>query len=434
MLKKVTLRNFRTHVSTTVNLHSITLLIGNNNSGKSNLLEGIRHFTNLVRRARPDVSPMVEDGGEEEPDAAKDIKSYEDRRRLRHWDLFPYRYRLAGKEEPMGFSCRWEHKQGNVDYDIDLFEVHLPPDNVACKEKIKVRVRGRRLQELAVGFDAVSNKLDLRTAIENQSDWKPPEKEIARVFFRDLASCWAYHFQPSFLKQWPTEDRGSIPDRLRIPAQLGFEGGGMQQTLADAERLDRQVLDRFVAALRRFEPSFFGINVDRTHPKERVMWQFDLRQESEKTLDEFPPNAVSDGLLKAAAISLLTSVRYPPSLILVEEIENGINPGNIQEFLTWLWRNVGTIDATPRGPRTQCVLTSHSPSVLREFADQLDHVYVMRLDRKRFKTIVTNLNTALEALVGIGSVEGDFIEEEGKRLVKIPRHKLTELWYSGTIG
>ncbi len=47
-----------------------------------------------------------------------------------------------------------------------------------------------------------------------------------------------------------------------------------------------------------------------------------------------------------------------------------------------------------------------------------------------------NLNNALDTLVGIGTVEGDILEDEttGKRIVKIPKYQLAELWYSGTIG
>ncbi|GET35430.1 hypothetical protein [Microseira wollei] len=47
-----------------------------------------------------------------------------------------------------------------------------------------------------------------------------------------------------------------------------------------------------------------------------------------------------------------------------------------------------------------------------------------------------NLNDALDVLVGVGTVEGEIIEDEktGKRLVKIPKYQLAELWYSGAIG
>lgn len=47
MFTQVTLENFKTHKLTTIELHPVTLLIGNNNSGKSNLIEGIQYNTSL---------------------------------------------------------------------------------------------------------------------------------------------------------------------------------------------------------------------------------------------------------------------------------------------------------------------------------------------------------------------------------------------------
>ena len=50
------------------------------------------------------------------------------------------------------------------------------------------------------------------------------------------------------------------------------------------------------------------------------------------------------------------------------------------------------------------------------------------------KSIVRNLNVTLSAFVDMGTIEGDFEEENGCKVVKISPDKLTELWYSGSIG
>lgn len=56
MFEKIRIKNFRTHVDTAINLNNLTLVIGANNSGKSNLLAGISHFSKLVSRAFPENS------------------------------------------------------------------------------------------------------------------------------------------------------------------------------------------------------------------------------------------------------------------------------------------------------------------------------------------------------------------------------------------
>ena len=78
----------------------------------------------------------------------------------------------------------------------------------------------------------------------------------------------------------------------------------------------------------------------------------------------------------------------------------------------------------------------HSPAALREFHEYLDYVYIFRTNKRTHKSDATNLSKALDTLIAIGAVEGEIIEDEttGKKSVEIPKYKLAELWYSGTIG
>ena len=117
MFEKISLTNYRTHKFTEIELYPITLLIGNNNSGKSNFLAGIRHFSQLVARAN---YPSSEDVQEEDATQKADFVSA--KKQLWAADLFPHRYRLASDEEPMAFCCTWKHKRGEVEYQIGLYE------------------------------------------------------------------------------------------------------------------------------------------------------------------------------------------------------------------------------------------------------------------------------------------------------------------------
>ena len=127
-------------------------------------------------------------------------------------------------------------------------------------------------------------------------------------------------------------------------------------------------------------------------------------------------------------------MRLPPALILVEEIENGISQRNLGRFVDWLRQAAGTRNSTDRGYNTQFIITSHSPSVLREFSDHLDDVYFVRLDKRGYKSVVRNLNSSLSAFVDLGTVEGEYEERDGKSIVRISPERLIDLWYSGAIG
>ncbi len=425
MFKIIRLKNYRTHVDTLINMGPITLLIGNNNSGKTNLLDGIRHFSQLVARARPKNS----DDEETLPNFPKEDKDV-----LRSADLFPHRHRLSNKKEPISFYCNWEGKDGEVEYTIELFEDQGGQDKVLCREKVRIKEKNsERWDELMNGWEKPDTRLLLRKKLDDSGVIKESLKNIGRNFFRDMAQAFSYHFQPSYLKGHVIPGHQKItPEHLYIPSQLGYEGGNLQEILLHANKIDDREFQRFIAALRRFEPTFHGIR--RHTRKEQILWEFDIKEEKAGRLEEFPPDVVSDGLMKATAIALLTTLYYPPALILIEEIENGINPGNINQFMSWLWQAAGLPDKSERGYATQFILTSHSPSVLREFVDHLEYVYTVRLIKPQLKSDVRNLRDALDMLIGVGTVEGEIEEENGKRRIHIPKYQISELWYNGTIG
>jgi predicted ATPase len=282
----------------------------------------------------------------------------------------------------------------------------------------------------------------LRQDIEDNKFLQTAEKKLCKDFFGDFANTYTYHFQPAFLKGLVQDDQSHDIDYLydeigksepiKIPSELGNTGRGLQAVIKyikEAKGKDERIFPRFTALMRRFENNFQGVRYNDNISK--LVWLFDLGRKG--IVEEFSPDSVSDGFMKAAAISLLASLHRPPTLILLEEIENGVNPGNIQELMRWIWQMTSP---TSEGFTSQFIITSHSPSVLREFHNHLDHVYTVRLEKRNRTSDVRNLNTSLETLVGIGTVEGDIVDDEttGKKIVEIPKYQLAELWYSGTIG
>jgi AAA15 family ATPase/GTPase len=425
MFKQVTLKNFRTHKSTTIELYPVTLLIGNNNSGKTNLLAGIQHFCRLVRRGKPG-------------------NRYRTVNAAQH--LYPHRYRLAKDEDPIAFSILWNNPDGEISYEIEVYKSEQFRANAGCKEKISINLASASSpKEVNSGYDKPTDLLALREKIESEPSLKEIEKQLCNLFFADFASTFSYHFQPSFLKGMvkdgnkDTDENQDIDEiennpnkEIRIPADLGETGRNFQAILRHIKENEQRTFSLFLAKMRTLDNSFQGVRYD---PKRSsLIWEFDLGRKG--SVEEFMPDVVSDGFMKIAVISLLASLRRPPALIMLEEIENGINPGNIQQLMNWIWQ---ATSPSQEGFSSQFIITSHSPSVLREFNEHPDHVYTVRLDKRSRQSDVRNLNTALDTLVGIGTIKDDEVEydsdeDTGKSLIKIPKYQLAELWYSGTIG
>jgi len=416
MFKQITLKNYRTHRKTTLDLGPVTLLIGNNNSGKSNLLAGIQLFSWIIRRGDPKRTRK----NEVEPR-----------------DFFPHRYRLAKDDEGMSIFINWQNEIGKITYEMDIYKGKK--SEVACKEKIETTLSEGKENLFMNGFDQESNKVYLRKAIEETENFTDTEKKLCRDFFRAFAFTFSYHLQPSFLKGLTTsatlEEIDSEKDRINIAAKIGTEGGGLQELLPYAKQHEERVFSRFNAFMRRFSPIFNGVR--EKEGKKTAIWEFDLgRKSSGGMLDEFPPHVVSDGMLKVGAIALLLSLQFPPNFLLLEEIENGINPANIKLLMDWIWQ--ATAAEQDKSITTQFILTSHSPSVLREFYDKPHYVYVVRLEKRNFSSTVTNLNQALSTLRDIGTIDEaddiESIEKDGEEIIQIPKYRLAELWYEGIIG
>ncbi|MBC6478812.1 MAG: AAA family ATPase [Hormoscilla sp. GM7CHS1pb] len=124
MFKQITLKNYRTHKSTTIDIRPVTLLIGNNNSGKTNLLAGIQHFASLLRRSHPQHPKF------NQPVSAE--------------DYYPHRYRLAGDDESLSISIVWENHEGKIVYDmlvgIGTLEGEIIDDEVTGKRRVKYQL------------------------------------------------------------------------------------------------------------------------------------------------------------------------------------------------------------------------------------------------------------------------------------------------------
>ena len=82
---------------------------------------------------------------------------------------------------------------------------------------------------------------------------------------------------------------------------------------------------------------------------------------------------MSDGVLRLLAITSLLYLDRIPSVITIEEPENGVHPQLVRAVVQILR------ELTQRKPPNRCqvFLTTHSPYVLDEFFDHPEEVYCM---------------------------------------------------------
>lgn len=422
MFKTIRLKNFRTHIDTEINLSDLTLVIGANNSGKSNLLSGINHFSKLISRAFP------------ENEQEKEVYTS---------DFYPHRHSLSKDNDPMSFQCTWIKNKYKFDYEIQLYINKETERKIGCKEKLIVFDQSNKT-EFNHGYDDFSSQILLRTKLDSL-DIESTLYEYIIGFFKSLSFAFFYNLQPSFLKGIAVPLRYNYTEQKYVPMQqidfcnrfekqkqkpnlaigLGEQGHNFQELVKYVKKHEEQTYGRFRGYLQRFVKSFNSIIIDRGITK----WQFDM---GGNNFPYYDAEKVSEGLLKAGAVALLCAMRSAPAIIMLEEVENGINQKNLSEFLAWL-------KSTSEHSETQFILTSHSPSVIREFNRDLDNVYKVDLKEKSgYKSHVTNLNDALTQLASLGTIDEDAIigykEKGDKKVVQIREYELTELFYNGVLG
>ncbi|KYF92114.1 hypothetical protein BE20_32605 [Sorangium cellulosum] len=101
--------------------------------------------------------------------------------------------------------------------------------------------------------------------------------------------------------------------------------------------------------------------------------------------ERLPARLASDGTLRALALLTALRVQPRPSVLGVEEPENGIYPGRLRTLLSLLRESAAPDGDDPAGaalPSTQLLLTSHSPVVLAAFRDRPEHLRFMDLVRR----------------------------------------------------
>ncbi|MBL7786508.1 MAG: AAA family ATPase [Chitinophagales bacterium] len=392
--------NFRTHIDTELKIQDITLIIGSNNSGKSNLLAALRCFSKLVSKTFFDS------------DRDKTVnKSY----------YFGNKHSLSDNDKPIIFACEWQQNNTKINYQLELYCLNKE-EEVYCKERLTINEN-----KYENGFTNLSNELLLRTIIQEQEQNKQTATFIDN-FFRSLASIYYYNFQPSSLKGQVKRTSKRIfhetirGKHLNIANDIGRDGSNFQELIKYVKEEENETYNKFLGLLQEFESSFVGILIDKDG---QTRWQFNM---GNNNFPYYAADKISDGLMKAAAVALLCAMKHPPAIIMIEEIENGINQKNLAKFLHWL-------TDTPNGSnKTQFIITSHSPSVIREFADRIDCVYNVHLKKKKgYVSEITNLNDAIKPLVRFGAIKEEEVNEQNG-IYHISPHALTEMFYNGVLA
>lgn len=355
MISRFQLKNFKSIKSADLKLGPFNLLIGTNASGKSNFLDALRFLQGIgwgltideILNGRPRTGTGSEWEGIR--GGSQELEYQEAGIRKRHGKAvglaLEFETRSVLDED---HTYRSKHKYG---IEIDSRSGHVseewlsgmfdtrPATNKQSAASIKARFEKASGRGRKPHFEYEKNRPILQQ--RPSRDWEDLESlVIAQEVLQGLASIRRLDPQPSILRQY---------SMAREVDRLGERGENFA-ALVQAIRShgDEEAYLHWLRELRPEEVE--SVEILTGALKEPM---FALKERGRT----FPAPVLSDGTLRFAAIAAAFFQPDMPQLMMIEEIENGVNPARMRVLMELLRNRAGQ-------DKTQVIATTHSPLLL----------------------------------------------------------------------
>lgn len=328
----------------------LTALIGNNGSGKSSLVEGLE-AVQLIAQSGLDEALEEWRGYEHALYKGLHRKHLEPRRGVRtrpamtHAMTFALRARLARGIVSYGLSINAEAEGGSI-----------------YIQQEAISTRGSKTKRDDSGVVTHDEQRFGRSRL------LPGESILSQPLGIDdngLAD-WILNWQ--FLLLNPQRMGDPFPQQRTLQkVKLAKDGANVAQYLKGIRDLDLTAFEGIIETLQYVLPYARDVQPVITQFLEQVVY-LELTESNFKV----PGWLLSTGTLRVMALLALLRHPEPPPLIVIEEIENGLDPRTLNLI-------VEEIRGAIESGMTQVILTTHSPYLLDLLA--LDHiVLVERVD------------------------------------------------------
>ena len=354
MIKKIRLMNWKSFEDATLNIDPVTLLIGANASGKSNALDAFL-FLNRVSSGAGLFQSIT---GDLKMTPLRGGRDWVCRKPFDNFTLEvllgspqenqDYRYQLtvhvnATKAEVVEESLTrltYVKKNGQSRED-DLFHARNEGNSPSISVYYRTGDKGR------------SRRLDLNPSFSvlTQIESTKIRKDIlegAKLVQNDFMHIFVFDPIPSHMRAYTSLSDTFSPDGSNIAGVLaGLEEGRRNEVEIELSRYLKKIPER---------------DIQRVWAETVNRFQTDAMLYCEEGWEGNPAHVVdargmSDGTLRFLAIVTALLTRDPGSLLVIEEVDNGLHPsraGILIEMLNQLGRE----------RRVDVVLTTHNPALL----------------------------------------------------------------------
>ncbi len=303
-LNSIRIKNFKAiRDSKTIKLTPLTVLIGNNGSGKSSLIEALETLQEIA---------------------------------------------IGGVDEAMlpwhGFEHIWNQANNHEINERTKNKITLP--NPMTFNLKATRPNGKKaIVDIELSLEANKNKIILN----NNNDPTKEESKDGRLTIKDtllLSSIQFLKLQPQKMFEPQPQNRAYLISRL------AKDGSNIAEYLQRIRDLNIDVFDSIIETMKFVLPYADDIKPTITTELERKIYL----SLSEKGIDaKLPGWLLSTGTVRILA--LLAFLRNSSGPLIIEELENGLDPRTIHLIIE-------EIRAYIESDRGQVIITTHSPYLL----------------------------------------------------------------------
>jgi predicted ATPase len=337
MLKSFCLKNFKAvRDSKPLKFTPLTVFIGNNGSGKSSIIEGLATYQMIVR-----------DGLD---DAMNYWRGFENIRNL----AVPHVPKQLGVERPyqtnpIEFQVRWQDWRNEITVNITPSgdELFIQKESLVIFSRVQPKVVIERNDKGKISVQEPENSY-LGKCLDGESITS--SLVVREKYNSDILnniSRWQFVNLNADLMGSPRPQT-----RTNSQISLNSDGSNIAEYLLSIYKLNKAAFDGIVETLQYILPYARDLQPILTSELERNVY-LQLTESNFK----IPGWLLSTGTLRILALLALLRHPEPAPLIVIEEIENGLDPRTIHLIVEEI-RNV--VEAGT----SQVIITTHSPYLL----------------------------------------------------------------------
>lgn len=351
MIKKISIVNFKA-IKDCLNLplQPFTAFIGNNGSGKSSVMEAMRTIHLCLTKNIEDAFSIW--GG---LDKVRNYNALQD-------EATVSQFGFKQKHQPITFWFECELNGNKYEYQTS-FNLSLNDDfyiveneELHCNGKVMFATNaidnnGNSFCQIYVAADTVkefTHKSNI--LLLSLTDGNPNLLHADVAAFREYVINWQFLYMNAHEMGKPV-----MQNRLSKNIRLEYDGRNIAEYILWIRAQGQEYLDSIVQKMIFVLPYIKQIqpNIQETFNREVEL----LLHETHDKSKPLPGWLLSSGTLRILALLSLFDTPKPPSVLFVDEIENGLDPRTIGLLLNEI-RNETTAG------KMQVVITTHSPYLL----------------------------------------------------------------------